>query len=448
VNVATADAGGPDNAPVVEDQKLLALCKFSSLKTFSVDNVNVGLYGTSSPFYTQRGQAIPQHIAARTSDVMCLTEADDKAYRTAIQNAVTTAKNYPNVYMVDTTPSTPPSDPDDVVPPPSVPPCGGTVDQTTVQNAYSCLLNNCGTTADPTTAVLNESTTCVSRNCAVPLAKLLHPGKFPSDGANIAADQACLTCIIITAQDGVTTMSASQNQCTKQSQDAFAFNGQTANMILSKYPLTNTSYYVLPSTAFRRVVLKAQVQLEDQAVDFFCTQLSGPTVPLLQYTGHYGKSLPSGENGWEDEQDLQVKRAIAWVKSEADKDGVPAVFAGDWDASPGTTEADGGVGLTATSPEVPQLMDSTFALAVPPSYVPICDYCSSNLNPYNKQPETYQLLREYTYKFPTNAALSETLWGTTPDISITGTTLDPAPPGGLGTIGEYFAHNVVLLRPR
>jgi hypothetical protein len=139
------------------------------------------------------------------------------------------------------------------------------------------------------------------------------------------------------------------------------------------------------------------------------------------------------------------------MKSEADKDGVPAVIAGDWDASPGTVLADGGVGLNPTSPEVPQLMDANthgpFVLAVPPNYTPICDYCGSNLNPYNKQSETYQLLREYTYNFPINAALSETLWGTTPDIPITGTALDPAPAGGLGTIGEYFPHNVVLLRP-
>jgi hypothetical protein len=323
-----------------------------------------------------------------------------------------------------------------------------------VNNAYNCLLNYCGTTTDPKTAVLNESTQCLSQNCSLPLAKLLHVGQVASDGADIAADQQCLNCIIITVNDGITTLGASQTQCNTVSASPFAFSGQTASMILSKYPIASTASYVLPSTSFRRVVLKAQIQLEDQNVDFFCTQLSGPTVPLLPYVGNYGKSTDDGsENGWEDEQNLQAKRAIAWMQSEADKDGVAAVITGDWDSSPGTTTGDGGVGLTAISPEVLALFDASynkggpFAAAVPPGYAPVCDYCSVDQNPYNKQSETYQLFRTYIYKFPQNAALSEALWGTTPDIPIQSTKFDPAPPGGLGTISEYFPHNVVLLRP-
>ncbi len=82
-------------------------------------------------------------------------------------------------------------------------------------------------------------------------------------------------------------------------------------------------------------MLYADVQLGGQDVDFYCVQLISPFLSSsLPYLGNYGTTVVDGsvtvENGWEDEQNLQVDKAIAFIRSNSQKTGHPAIIAGDW----------------------------------------------------------------------------------------------------------------------
>jgi hypothetical protein len=231
-------------------------------------------------------------------------------------------------------------------------------------------------------------------------------------------------------------------------------------MILSHYPLVNTTSYNFPSTGYRRAILKAQVQLENQTIDFFCGQLISPLIDSsLPYTGNYGSDvLPDGGqgNGWEQEQDLQAQEGLAWIQAQIKADGLPAIVAMDLHADdPGSSTAEDG-GLAAISPEVFDMFSAgasgtpALAPAIVQGSPPGCDYCPAPENPYNAGTPPYEFMHTYVSGFPLNATQSETLWGTdNTEVQIPSNLPDqPAPAGGTGPIFEYYAHNYTILRPQ
>jgi hypothetical protein len=289
--------------------------------------------------------------------------------------------------------------------------------------------------------VLDQSTACLANNCTGSLLPLFTKA------------QGCFDCIVYYLTS-LQPISSAQSACTTSRQPPFAFGGQTPAMILSRYRFASdgakNASYILPSSGFRRAVLKVQVvidEFENQTLDFFCAQLSSPGLDaVLPYTGYYGPM-------WQDEQHLQAAEAIAWIKQEADADGVPAIIAGDWQAS--VAYSNGDASVQAQSPEVIGKLDQAFARADPPKYVPTCDSCPPPTNVYNATTQTpYEFTKNYLYdpptsasKFGQNATQAESLWGTDNVLPITGTQFEPPPPGMKGPLSPQFPRNIQVLRP-
>jgi hypothetical protein len=469
-DAGTVDAGGFDT----QDAKLLAQCTFAPLSDLSIDMVNASLYGANAPFEDQRRSQLIADVAARTSDIICVVEADDLNLDRAALASAAKANNaqggpgqFQYSYMVTTTGATPPSNPSDVpAVAPSTPPCGGIVPAGLVDNVYTCVEQKCSTVSggDPNgTGILNGTTQCLSAECITPFGELYtYPLQYNEPPGSLRyQEDYCFDCTVyyFTSEE---TFATGKNDCTQNSAPPFAYDGQTPSMILSHYPLVNTSSYNFPSTGYRRAILKAQVQLENQTIDFFCGQLISPLIDSsLPYTGNYGSdALADGgqANGWEQEQDLQAQEGLKWIQAQIKADGLPAIVAMDLHSDdPGSSAAEDG-GLAPISPEVFDLFSAAvtpasglpaLAPATVPGSPPGCDYCPAPENVYNAGTPPYEFMHAYLSGFPQNATEAETLWGNdNSEVTLTSGPDQPAPPGGTGPIFEYYAHNYTILRPQ
>jgi hypothetical protein len=226
-------------------------------------------------------------------------------------------------------------------------------------------------------------------------------------------------------------------------------------MILSRYPLLNTRGYQLPSTGWRRAVLYAEVQLEDQAVDFYCAQLTDRNNgPSLAYAGNYGQdvttNLPDGgqsfTSGWQQEQDLQVQKVLAFIRENSRATGRPAIIAGDWHASSLAEAPDGGVLTTALSPEVMAALLGAFQRAEPLGFEGECTWCPPPLNVYNAGSPVADFVVPFLNGFPSESTNDDEVWGTNL-YPIAGDQDEPPPPGGQGPPSTYYAKEVRIVRP-
>ncbi len=447
-STATVDAG-PDaggGALTSGDESLLAKCTVTNLPIITLDLVNTSFYGPNAPFETTRRTVVPSAIAARTSDLMCLFEVDraedrDKIIGLAAGNADGgVAGQYPYSFQLTTTSATVPTATADQRPPPATPPCAGSVPLADVNSWLGCVDQNCSTNTNDTngTGTLNGTSACLEGSC---LGSLL---KLRNEAVN------CWDCTVFYISS--VTLNEAQN-CVSKALTPFAFDGQNPSMMLSHYPLSNTKSYILPATGFRRSVLKAQVALEDQTIDFFCVQLSSAYIDSsVPYTGFYGSETGPNGNGWEDEQDLQAKEAMAWIKSETAADKLPAIIGADLHSDTQIVFPDGGVSVSGTSPEVFKSWDATqggaFTLAVPKNFVETCDYCAPPVNPYNATDNDNEIIHGFLIGFPDNATQAESYWGNDPTaVSVSSLPGEPAPASGTGPLFEYFAHNYQILRP-
>jgi hypothetical protein len=343
----------------------------------------------------------------------------------------------------------------------SAPPCAGNVSPTAVQNWINCVYDHCSTVTNDTTGqgFLNGGSSCLEGSCLPELGKLYTYPETQGPGTTQYEDNQCFDC---TTYQFLSVALGNAQNCVTASEPGFTFNGEAPELILSHYPFANvatpTKVYYLPSTGFRRAVLKATIALEDQNIDFFCAQLTSPFIDSsLPYTGFYGNDLTSPyQNGWEDEQNLQASEIVAWVQSESKADGLPAIVAADLHASVASGAEDAGVGSTskevvstftgATTTTSTGAIASVFQVAQPQNYVVQCDYCAAPQNPYNYDEGGYEILHSYLVGFPDNATQSETLWGTDNNaVSLAGQS--GAPSSGFGPAFEYYPHNYQVLRP-
>ena len=450
---AGATSGDAGAALTMQDYGLLAQCTPTNPPLISVDTFNVGLYGANAPFEQDRRPAIYAAIQERVSDVMCVIEVNDLKDRNAIASAAGgTARapgQYPYAYSITTGMDTQPTLAADQSPPPTVAPCDPStgVKSTTLDNIFNCVNASCSTNPnDPAMGgSLDQSTNCLSNNCAQAFLPIYQKNR---------AINGCFDCIIYYLTSELPIAEAS-SACTTDTRQPLAFLGQNPSMILSHYPLSNQHAYILPATGFRRAVLQATVTLEDnQKFDFFCAQLSSP-LTTLPYTGNYGNDNPNAtppENGWEDEQKVQVAEVISFVQAQVAADHLPAILAGDWVATNGGGQDAGASALASLSPEIMVTLSgaSGFAVAEPPGYTPVCDDCPSSgptPNLYNTSTGPLAFLTSYLIGFPAGSTQSETVWGTGNIVSIAGSASAPAPPGGKGPLAEDFPRNVTVLRP-
>jgi hypothetical protein len=421
---------------------LLAACGLSDLPSLAVDTFNTALYGADAPFNDERKQAIFDAIAARTSDLMCLMETATD-YEAIVQAAQGT---FPSSYYVLTDLTTQPTDPADkngnIPPPPTAPPCAG-IAPGILQSIFQCVAPECSSTGDMTGFI--ATTSCLSGPCAGPLTQLYYQSQ---------ADDVCFDCLIYYMNSEL-PLTVAQTECTSDSKQPFSYMGMNSTLMLSRYPLTNTQAFVLPSTGFRRVVLYAQVELpESVTVDFFCAQLESPLIDgEIPYTGNYGTDIPGQENGWEDEQDLQAHETVAWIKATAKH---PAIIAGDWHATAQfpAIVADGGAPVLAPqSVEVMKLLDQNlggaFVRAEPTGYQPSCESCPAPENVYNTGSDYFSddFTPTFLLGFDAGSCAADIFWGQANVVPLTAIPYEPVP-APLGPISPYYGRTVRILRPR
>jgi hypothetical protein len=368
---------------------------------------------------------------------MCLVETARDSDKVAIAAAAKMVGQFPYAFIPTTNLMTMPTDPTGVdggVPaPPTSAPCSGI--DTDAATA-------CSETCDPPdSGGPVESSLCLTKRCALQFAPLAYGG---------LQDETCFDCLVYYFTSS--NLLFGQSQCATPTQP-FAFDGQVSLMMLSHYQLKNTTAFILPGTGYRRAVLYAQAVLEDQStVDFYCTQLITPLIESsLPYVGNYGKTVLDGsaviENGWEDEQDLQVEKMIAFIKSNSAKR--PAIVAGDWHATQ-PLDGDAGVVLGSLSPEVVAKLDSAqggaFVRAEPTPYTPGCNYCPAPANPYNPGILPWDFTPTFLYNFPSNSTIEDSFWGQGLVVPIMATPDEPWS-GGDGPLSEFYGRFVRLVRP-
>ncbi len=427
-------AGGSD---------LLARCSLSLPPSLVVDTFNAALYGANAPFNDQRRPWVSKTIAERTSDLMCVIEADWDSDKEAI--AAAASGHFPYAYYVSTDLDTKPTDPTDARPPPSSAPCAG-IDPETLSNIFQCTAQKCATPPDMTGHI--ETTNCLQPSCLFQYGTLYRAG-FQQD--------ACFDCLIYYTS-GESSLEHVQQECTTDVRAPFAYDGANGTLMLSHYPLTAQQALILPGTGYRRVALYAQAVVGAQHIDFYCAQLISPIIDSeLPYTGSYGMDSTSpdggvGENGWEDEQYLQAGKVVDWIRKTSGATGNPVVIAGDWHATDDVTDAGGNLIIGSQSPEVLKLLDrkqgGAFDRAEPSGFQPRCTYCPAPENVLNTsliQPEDFT--PTFLMSFPPSSVTDDVLWGTQNVVPLTSILYLPAPSGGMGPPSTYYGRSVHLIRP-
>jgi hypothetical protein len=447
--------------PTVTGNPLLVQCTKTRLNGISVDVFTTSLFGPNSPGYLQRKAAITNAMTSpvqlRDSDIMCFSELD---FASDIQQIVHNALpvdaggtgSFPYNYWVKTTLATPFSDSttqDGGMPPDPYPvPCGN-VPMATWQAAYACMEKNCSSTGDQN-GTLPGSTDCFSAYCSSALGPLLLQTQY----------NACFDCIIDFAASDQ-TYSAGQTACTMTPAPPFGFDGQLSNMILSRYPLLNTKSYIFPSTNYRQGALYAQVQLEDQTVDFYCTFLQTTLIASEQpYTGYYGNGgnpvSESSGGAYANEQLWEAQKFIDWVKATSGASGNPAIVVGDWrsslagpaDAGPSNPEAGIFTSPTALVPETQNLLSAqgNFIPVSAPDWIPQCTYCPQGDNPLNVgQAQGYFMLQPYLYNWPQNMVQAAVQ---TEQLIYTQPSQDVLFNDAYAPLSQYFGLNFQIVRPK
>ena len=433
-------------------------CVPSTLSSISVDVWNPALYGPNSPYFADRRNVVPAALAAPSpaADVVCLVEVDEDVDKNAILAAATNTTGgsgpYGYVYLPTTDLSTQPTNPKaqngQVPPPPTTTPCNG-VDPSVVSAAIQCGEQNCSTSTGDPSGQLQGSTDCLVSECASDFLNVQGAG-----ATGTTEGLSCYNCLIVyIASD--TSWQVAQNNCTTDTRAPLGFSGAENSMILSKYPLNNTDIYVLPSTLYRRSVLYASVQLEDQSVDFYCGFLSTTlNASALPYNGNYGNGATDSQTAWQNEQTYQGQQLISFVQGKSGSN--PAIIVGDWRSSIGVS-ADAGVSPPpntflpndlnpATMTQFQQTSGWVFAgSAVDPSPSPWatqCNFCPEQENPYNLT-DSYFVSQPMLANWPSTGPgtiTSEQLVFTQGAVSEDGgTDNDPLSP--------YYGVNISVVRP-
>jgi hypothetical protein len=461
---------------------LLASCTLTSLPNFTVDTVSLGLFGGNTTAETERKPLIYRTLQAEDADFVCVLEASEPDVNAQGIVALKTA-GLSNVYNPPSQIGTPPTDPTDwngSTPPTMLPnpPCAGNVPPSDFDAALMCAVNTCNTNtgsesgellADytcPGSTVCTPSS-CLSSSCVGPFIPLVtsYPGCFNCMVENVLSFQ---------------TYAVMKANCTQSTLYPFAFNGADPVILASRFPFAKnadgsdaTDVLFLPSTGYRRAVLHARVVPDaldpTKTVDFFCGYYTSPLLNGgLPYTGNYSKNMTypdepaPGTNGWRDEQNLQARRTVPFVKAHSTG---PTIIAGDWHSSvhqpQNVTTPSSSTPWTVgdQSPEISEYFTSSQGGGFIPAHTAAwgypCQFCpsvnSSNVNnPYDPPPaqqgvQGFDFLTTYLYGsgFSASSVTSESITNTAAIVQY-----DPANASLMGPISEYYARRIVLIRPQ
>jgi hypothetical protein len=241
----------------------------------------------------------------------------------------------------------------------------------------------------------------------------------------------CFDCLL-TDLLSYNSKSAVKTRCETDPRDPYNFDGQTPSMILSRYPLANTDAFILPSWAYRRAVLYAQLQLEEgTTLDYYCVQLISASIStVVPYAGYYANGATTSDDAYRQEQLLQAQKVVAWVKQKSGSR--PAIIAGDWHATPRTGQS---------NYEIYDYLRMNLTEAALPKETLPCTLCPTPQNKFNGANDDYAWLDTYLSRFPDQATTETSVFLDDPNLVM-------LPDGTRGPISPVFGWNVRVVRPQ
>jgi endonuclease/exonuclease/phosphatase family metal-dependent hydrolase len=266
-----------------------------------VDTYNIGLAGIGVPLEEARRPALLAELSKLKGDFACLQEVWQDSDKAAVISAM--RPHYPYAFYADTTLAT---KVDDVA---ETAPCVGFEKE--LDAGVACLASKCQTPDGRVTSL-----ECAVDSCIGDVATLL-----------AAKDKRCYACLAATLPSEKIADIATQCRAPGR---GLGFSGQSSQIILSKHPVSNMRYTVLPGCWQQRVVISLTAALPNGAnVNVVCNHLSSiDDDDLIPYVCPWGDGT-SGKTAWENEQYRQAQRVVASLGSG------PTIVLGDFNASPG-----------------------------------------------------------------------------------------------------------------
>jgi hypothetical protein len=338
----------------------------------TVETFNPFLLGPFSFHDMLRRGPIITAVGGLASDFVCLPGVysdDDK--RLIVTAALT---NLPYSYWVGDGFDTPVDDPTDqngnTPPAPTDPTCPAAA-QGELSALLQCIEASCVPSApnDPNATLPDDSLACIYQSC---------------DGQVQALEQdapECWLCAYGQFQS-YTSFATTEMECTTNPAAGLGWGGASGVLLLSRYPLTDVSQWVLPSTLQRASLLEASVAIQSgTSLDVYCGILETPgDGMLIPYTGPYGNGL-TGADAWRQELQLQVEKVVARVQTQSAARGRRAVVAAQWSTGPTVEDAPDASPddlLPPNNQESFAVLSAAFPQASPPAYDPACTFCASN----------------------------------------------------------------------
>jgi hypothetical protein len=422
-----------ENAVVGATGGALLGCVESELPSLSFEVYGTALYGKYAKYSDDRLALLPKAIATNDSDFLCLNDVWRKEDKDAFIKAAQDSGAFPYNAQFETNSKTPANDlrlEDGTMPNIPAPrtSCGDNVDL--ANNLITCIQTKCSTGAATDDVALLTTADCISSQClgsVIPLATGDTPEK-----------QGCFGCVVFDLE-AYQNFGYVKQDCFDPNGSQGYFKGQNGNLILSKFPTSNTEGYVMPGAGQKRVIVSTTVEPElGKKIDLHCGAMDAILDSPFNYYGPY--STHHDAQGYMDEQHLQTVRAIEWIKSRS-KD-VPAligmgVFASEQD--PNTDPNTRNAKFVDRNPQVPQLLRTAFTSAEADGYHPLCTVCGDT-NPID-DPSTYAWYHRIYINdhFNPAAVVASERRYTENVVPIAGTTGVP--------LSENYSYRVKVLRP-
>ena len=379
--------------------------------TVVIETFGTNLFGADAEYEAERRPALAKALAASDADVLCVTDVLREEDKTFLSDAAKGA--FPYAFWVTRDASSQPDDPtlaDGSKPPPLAdPPCTTKDQLAAIEAGIACAEMSCSSIpSDPSGHV--SSLDCVTTQCSAPLVPLVASGS--------AADRRCISCF----EANLTSYrpwAEIQDKCTTQPTAGFVFDGQTDTVLLSRRPFVpgSTSSTVLPSSLFRRDILRARLDTAG-GLDVYCVHLQTVFVgSLVVYPGQYAGGQV-GSQAWAAENRLQATRLIDTVAKGTPTG--PAVVVGNLESSQAVTV--GGalvVSANGGAATLDLLTPTPFQSGVSATYVPACTECSENVLAQIAPPGMWTE-RVLLYRLDPSVVVSTSRGLTAPVVSVVG----------------------------